>query len=512
MSLQGFISDKSLIDTAQPLINLEKLLLPCGYLDRDTIEYFVEPLEIVDLRPERLLITYRPEVITDAPLQAILDDLITNILILGEQHLSVEPTETVTLAQYEELNLLDFLGDILPSGPVRIQSTRELKFTLDDVKLSTEDKEALKRISVQEQQHLFNILEYLAYGTISSDTLADINTVFISNPEYLGYVASSIKLNVKRSIVYLYGGINIHRYIPRSVEFKYIVGTTQITVKAWIEKQEFKTQYPESTIINVIPPLELSLLLNPTSLSDPIDSAIASKGVSDNLLRIEITNRDQSGLYPFETRYLFGGKTYPVTFSLIYRGRQPDALEARLYIASYLLNSGIGTRALWEILLPDIFYHSAFAIIPFYDNITELTNADIYPSIINMNTYHDKMNSILDMIPRANDPYREMMTAAYDKYFMGVAPADVNEESSLLALHPTYRDFSTTDIGWNEMSSNDREWAIRLNQALSVAAGETNLLTVSTVMMGGLAWKNFVFNYASYFILTKESYLDHFAE
>lgn len=512
MSIRGFLSDRSLIDASRSLINLENLNLPCGYLDRDTIEYFVEPIEIADLRSGRLPILYRPESSILPSDQLVLEDSINNIIQLGATHLISVPTETVTLAQYPDLDYLEFANDVLPTIATAIHATRELKLTIDSTKISSEDEVALESINSLEQQRLFNIVEYLAYGTLSTDTLSDINTALANDLEhFLGYVTNSVKVSSAHTVAVIYGGLNIHRFIPKSIEFKFIIGDYQTTVKLWVDKTAFKSEYPESTIINVIPPFELSVLLDPSSLTNPINSAILSKKWSDTLMQPEITSRDQSGMSLFETRYVYGGNTYQIVFSLIYRGRIPDSMESRNHIANYLLSSGFGTKALWERILPDIFYNSAFALIPFYDNITQLTNADIYPSIMNTNNYVEKINSILALLPRANDPYREMMTAAYDKFFIGVAPADVNESSSLLALHPTYRDFSTTDTGFSEMREKDREWSVMLNQALAVATGESNVLTVNRVEVGGLQWINFVYDYASYLILTKESYLNHFA-
>lgn len=510
MSLHGFLSDKSLIDSTRRLVNLEKIVLPCGYLDRDTIEFFVEPIELNDLREERLTIEYRSEEGMVAPDQTVIEDVVGNILQQGITHLESFPNETVTIAQYKDLDYLEFVNDILPTDPIAIPISREMKLTIDYAKLTTDEQLLIESMSALEQQNFFNVVEYLTYGTISTDTQTDINVELSSNPEYAGYKVNSVKLSSDHTIIYLYGGVNIHRFTPTSVEFQFIIGDKSVDVKIWISKEAFKSEYPNTSIINVVPPMDLQTMLDPSGLSNPISSAILSKSWTDMILQPEIVSRDQSGMHLFDTRYIYNGETYTVTFGLIYRGRVPDAMESRIFIAEYLLNSGIGTRGLWEIILPDIFYHSAFALIPFRSNRTKLINADIYPSIIKATDLLDKINTVISRIPRASDPYRELMTAAYDKYFIGVAPADVNESSSLLAIHPTYRDFSTTDAGFSEMTAETREFAIRLNQALSVADGESNILTVNKVMIGGLIWVNFVYQYASFNILTKESYFSIF--
>lgn len=513
MSITGFLSDRSLINDSSVFVNLESLNLPCGYLDRDTVEYFVQPTEINDVRTSRLPILYRPEVITTLSDTLFLEDILTNVYQQGISHLTLYPNETVTMAQYQELDAFEFLLDILPTDPTAISNTKQVNFTFDFAKLTGDDLTAVNSMNAMEQQRIFNVIEYITYGTISSDNISDINTELVSNPtKYLGYVANSVNISTARSVVMIYGGLNVHRLAPQYFTFKFIIGNFNIEFKIWFNKTKFKSEYTESTIINVIPPLDLNALLNPSSLSDPINSAILSKKWSDTLLQPEITNRDQTGMYLFETRYIYNGTTYQAVFSLIYRGRCPDSLEARNYISNYLLNCGIGTKALWETLLPDVFYNSAFLLIPFTNNRTTLTNADIYPSIIKANDILDKINSVTALIERATDPYREIMTAAYDKYFIGIAPADINESSSLLALHPTYRDFSTTDTGFAEMAAKTREWSVKLNQALSVAAGESNILSFAIVEINGLEFVNFVYDYVSYLVMTKSAFETHFTE
>lgn len=511
MSIQGFLSDKSLIDTSIMVVNPEQMTIPCGYLDRDSIEYFVQPAEIIDYRDSRLSIIYRRELTSNIPDDVILNDELSNILNRGLNHLQNTPGDDVTMAQYSGLDYTEFDNDILPTDATSISIKRELKLTFDYTKVVGNDLEAITNMSDAERGCFFNVVEYLLYGTLRTDTFSDINSFLANDPVRFGnYVTNSIKVNNLHTITFLYGGVNIHRFVPKSISFSMIINNLTVDMKLWIDVTSFRDEYPISTIINIVPPLELHVLLDPSSLSDPLDAAILSKTWSDTILSPEISIRDQSGMYLFATRYLYNGKTYQITFGLVYRGRVPDALEARQYIANYLLSSGIGTRALWEQHIPDVFYHSSFLLVPFYDDVTVLTNGDVYPSIISLNTMVAKLNSVVTRIPRAIDTTRELMTAAYDTLFIGVAPADINEVPSLLELHPTYRDFSTTDPGFSEMTADDREWSIKLNQALSVAVGGTNLLSMSIVESGNLHWVNFVFNYASFLVLTKASFIEHF--
>jgi hypothetical protein len=77
----------------------------------------------------------------------------------------------------------------------------------------------------------------------------------------------------------------------------------------------------------------------------------------------------------------------------------------------------------------------------------------------------------------------------------------------MIELHPGYRDFSSTDIGFAEMTPDDREWSILFNQALAVAIGELNDSTIGRVNIGGREFICLIRNKTAYNILTKESYL-----
>ena len=513
MSIQGFLSDRSLIDPTLSTINLETVNFQCGVLDRSTIEYFVQPLEINDLRPSRLPILYRADTGAGVNFDTVLADIDSTVENAGLTNLASNPTQTVAYGQYASLNYLDFLGDTLPTVPTALAATGQLLITTDATQLTAADTTAISSMTPAQQNNLMNIVEYLTYGTLSTDSQTDINAALLNSASFTGYVASSIFISTQRDEAFVYGGLNIHRFVPTSFTFGFLIGTYHISVTIWVDVVAFRSQYPYSTIIDVVPPMSLPVLLNPASIpTDPIAAVIISKGWSDTNLTPEMDTQDQSGMYLFPTRYIYNGNTYQVTFCLVYRGQAPDLLSARTYLANYLINSGVGTRALWELVLPDIFYTSAFALIPFYDNVTVLTNTDVYPSIINATNLLAKMNSLMNLVPKAaNQTDREFMTAAYNTYLIGVAPADANVAPSLLSLHPTYQDFSTTDAGFIDMTTDDRNWSVLLNQALSVAAGGTNNLTTSVVADGGLNWVNFLYNSVSYLILTQASYTEFFA-
>lgn len=505
MSLYGFFSDRSLIDPTKRIVNLETLGLRCGFLSREMIEYFVEPLELNDRRQDRLTITYRPE-LGDAPADyAIALSTITDVLVVGAAHIATNPDETATMVEYANSNGSG-LDEILPTGPMTIPRYDDIKLTFDATKLTPTEQSALSHMTDSDMRNLFNIVELFTYGTIRNDNSSDVNAMLLSDAAFNNYIAGSVRGIADHTLVYLYGGVNISRFVPKSFTFKYAINGQILEFVIWVDIEAFRAHYPLTTILSVIPPLDLPTLKDPSGLNDPFDSVIISKHVGEGKINADLISNDIHGFATFYTRYIYRTKTYMFGFEILYRGRTPNQLEMRQAIAEYLLNSGVATRAIWEKIFPDIFVENFWYFIPLWDQITELTNVDIYPSIIDyrrMGTIFDKMSSALPIF--AND--YSVMTTAYDRIFIGVGVGTINIIKSLLEVHPTYRDFSTTDVGFIEMNSEDKGWSIAFNQALAVSAGEVNDGTFSVITIGGKDYITFIRNRNAYLIMTKASYM-----
>ena len=506
MSIHLFLSDKVFIDPSKTFINLETLNLRVGYLDRSLVEHFVEPAEVSDNRATRLPITYRKEYVDDAT-TAILEHGVFELVPVGEAHMLITPTDTNTTAEYPDLDMALMTDELMPIGPVIIPRKNPMTLTLDNAKLTTYEKTTFGNLSAAEIMGLFNIVEFITYGTITVDNLANLNTTLLGDPSFEGYISESLKIRRRFEMAYIHG-VGIHRMVPCNFEFSYAIGGEVVTFIIWTGREEFRINYPISTIINIIPPFELTLLLNPGSMTDPISAAALSKTNSNVVMIPELVSRDQSGMRVFETRYIHQDQSYILGFDLVYRGRVPDDLESRNALIAFLLGSGVGTQALWELRFPDLFIRSSFFIVPFYDQINTIANTDIYPSIVNLNTLVSRFNALTTKIPRKIAGSFELMTVAWDKIFCGVCADSINEYLSIGSAHPTYRDFSATDAGFIEMNNNDRDWSVMFNQALSKAAGENNSIVISYVNIGGHIWVSLIRNRIAYNIMTKENYLE----
>jgi len=505
MAIHLFLSDKVFFDPTVTLVNLEDLNLSVGFLDRVLIEHFVTPTELIDTRNTRLAIIYRSESAPDHGI-VILEHTITDIHEQGLTHVQLDNNETVTIAMYPGSELVLMNSETMPIGPTTLPRTYSEWVTLDSSKISVSEEQTLGNLSQTERDNLFNIIEFLTYGIISTDTQVSINTDLLSSPSFTGYLASSIVIPMEFTLVYV-PELNIHRLTPRKVVFKYVAGGSVLDIVLWFDRDKFRTEYPHSTVLRIIPPFALTSLINPDSMVNPIEAAALSRAASAAEMTPEISLRDQTGMYTFHTRYVYNNVNYTLAFDLIFRGKAPDDLECRNLLVDYLLSSGVGTLALWELRFPDLFVKSTFFIVPFYDNISTIQNTDIYPSVLDVNESIAKFNLVTSAIPRKKANQFEMITIAWDRIFCGVCVDEINEIFSLVEAHPTYRDFSATDVGFTEMSAVDRDWSTKFNQAIAKAAGESNSISAGLVTVGGREWINLVVNQKAYNIITKLSYL-----
>lgn len=508
MAVHLFLSDRALIDSQQPVVNLNHMGLRCGFLDRTSIEKFVSPTEVNDLRTQRLPILYKEEQSSHLSDEEILQNIFDDILPTAEVHLLNNEDETVSVAQYEAIDFDDVASDVLPTEQVAIDSIHELRLTTDYEKLTLTERTVLEGMSSQERENLFNIIEYLTYGTVGTETDVEINAALLGHTAFEGYVSDTVNVAPRRTIAYIYD-LGIHRLIPRQIKFRFAAANNFTDFTIWTDRVEFRHEYPLTTIVNVVPPLELSTLLDPTDISGSnIEISVLSRQTSDEVLVEEMQTRDQSGMMVFPTRYIHHGESYTLPFSIVYRGKMPDSGQVRQHLVDYLVTSGHGTRALWAERFPDLFVVNTYYLIPLWDQTTELTNKDIYPSIIDISVVTNIMNELVtgmdDLIPGQ----AEILTTAWNHIFTAVVASEDNLIPSLLESHPSYRDFSSTDIGFIELHPDDQAWSLKINQTMAQAAGEANPVSSSLIEVGGVTWVNMITQGNSYNVMTKESYLE----
>ena len=506
MSMYSFFADTSFIDPTDFTVNLEQLDIPGGFLDREMIEYFVEPVRLVDTRAERLTINFRPSSYQPLDETILIEDALGNITSAGEARMALYPANTVTVAQYTELDYTMFENETMPANPVAIDTPNSLTITLDATKLTTNEATAFEALDATDIDRIYNIAEYLFYGTIPADTLDQVDTVLLNDPLFSNYVATTVRMSQLHVAVGIFGGIDIHRFSPTWVEFSYNKGGEILTFTVWIGRNSFILGYPLFTVQDIVPPLALNLLVDPSTITDPIEAAALSRAQIDDVAVPRILVDDQTSM-SFTTRYIWGGTTHHLSFTILYRGRPLSPMEARIVIKDYLIASGVTTEALWGVRFPDIFIDNTKWIIPIFDNTTNLLTGSIYPSVSDLQTVIDKLAYLGGLIDIAVPETQEVITAAYANFLIGVFSSDTDIINSFYEMHPTYTDASTTDISFTEMEQVTQDMSQILNNILAVADGQINNVSFSTVELYGMQWVMFIHDGNSYLVLDKTSYL-----
>lgn len=509
MSLYSFFSDRCFIDPADRTINLEQLDIPAGYLDREMIEHFVEPLELLDVRPDRLVIEYRPSTYQPVDNSVLIEDVLYNIIPAGQARLALFPSNTVTIAQYSELDYTEFETEVLPVNPVAI-SRLPVNFTFDATKLTADEALAISTLTDIEIGYMFNISEYLLYGTIPGDTLDQIESVLLADTQYTNYVPTTVRISQLHTAVEIFGEVNVHRFAPQWISFDYMKGGTTLSFTIWLDRNAFVINYPLYTIQTITPPLSLSTLLDPSTLSDPLEAAALSRDQVSEVLVPEILRDDQLGMN-FTTRYIWNNNTYHLSFTIAYRGKALSPLEARIAIRDYLIASGTGTEALWGIRFPDIFLKNSKWIIPLFDRTTVTPISTIYPSVNSLSDMADKLAHFASIIDISVVADTELLTCAYANFFVGCLNSNTDEHPTFYSIHPTYSDVSTTDTGFDEMSEPTKQLSLILNNVLAIADGEINSTSYSEISLYGMAWLMIVHDGSAYFVLRKSSFFTSIA-
>jgi len=505
MTIYGFVKDEVVFSPTLRSRNLATLDINCGFIDRQLIEHFMSPLEVSDLRPNRLPIFYRASGYSNIPAEELAAYTAIEIVTQGQNILIQSPDQTVTYGQYSDLNNAIYEAEVLPEVPTIIIDN-QMGFIFDDSKITVAEQTAITNLLDVDYNYIFNIVEYLLYGTIPTDTLSDINTVLFNDPKFTNYIDGTVNVSNLRTAVELFDGLNIHRFAPRWIQFRYNKSGTILDFKFWFDRNDFSYLYPLTTITKVMSPLTPANLLNSSAITDPLAAVSTSSALIAGVLSADITNEDHSGYTGFTTRYVFNNTEHLFTFGLLYRGRHPSIFEVRDAIVNYLLTSGVGDEAIWRVRFPDIFVENRFFMIPIWSNSTEMINNDIYPSIISNKAEDALIDGFMNNIIEDPQEY-ENLTVAYDKFFIATLADTGNSITSIKALHPTYQDFSSTEPGFANMQQATQDFSILINQALAVASGEENNVSYTQVIIDGKTFVSIVLNDTEYLILRKDSYL-----
>lgn len=451
MTIYGFISDESLHVGSSMISPSSTTNGDVGYASDHIVNYFLDPAKIEDLRSSRLTI---------------------------------------------------FLNKAL--GAVRMHLDYD---TIKDDDIIT--------MSTGENEDLFNIAELLYLS--QNQTEATLEASLLANPSAYGaYVADSLTLStttVPADIKLVDSSIVVAMPIRSWVSFSAVVGDGSETkdFKFWLSNEEFKTDYPITNIVSIVPPCDPAKLIS-VDYANTVESLVESSAYMNTLLNTAVANNDHTGYVSYNAKYVNDsyGTYYNMPFGILYKGAEPSGLSLKITVRDYLESLGIGTVDIWKSLFPDLYTTSQYFIVPLWDNISILPTRTIYPSVIDYPSILTTAKSTLNSLTEAHvENNIELLTCAVSEVVMIAVPHPDNDNTNtILEEHPTYQAIDSQDITFDYQETHTKEFNNKLSNCLVVLDGGSNEGVFTETTIDGILWLSFITNFMEYHVLSKEYFTD----
>lgn len=530
--LNGFVEDNCFQDLTQDVFSIADSTLPCGFLPPELLEYMMEQVRIKDKRSSRLPILYNEvgNYINDPlsyPYNALVylfQDTLDQLRNSGN---------SVGLIQFNEvLNASSNANDAnMPDeadGPVAM-TLSTMDYIFDKASNENEYNAWINTITPDQKEKIFNIIEYLFYGTIPSDNISDIEDFLVNDPtNFGGYKNNSVELSPNRSIVYLYDNFHkigppatygFYRFIPNWIKFSFDYDSADpskvINFKLWINKNDFEINYPITNIIQAIPPLPLNDLQHPEYITSIYQAVKKSSELSADDLASTMHIDDYSGFAKLVVPYQLPSGHTDLAFGILYKGRTPTISEMKTYIRNVTLSNN---ASIWKQYFPTIFVDHTFYFIPIYDNnyVLQGNSETIYPSVTLVD-FQNKLDTILGSVVNIASSPIEIFTVNYStvSIISVCGDTDINKPT-LRSLLPTYQNYNTIDPQYDTLSTSAKEFAQSVNNLLSQCMDEQNDTIFLHNQINGKNYYSFVQQITvdsnqescEFMMITSDSYLD----
>jgi len=374
-------------------------------------------------------------------------------------------------------------------------------------------------VTTPEKTKLFNIIERCLFSAQPTDNSISINTELGLNSALYGiYVPGSFTTSSLREtgIAYSDTGVETPVTAPTWIRFKVILTTLSgpdvVEFKFWSEDVAFGNEYPLSFIMETVNPLPFeTLLYGPIvgGTNNPFAVVADSARIGTDKLNPKIKTEDNSGLWLQRiTFYDSSNNSTLVPFQILYKGQRPSISQIRKAIRELVLGSGVGTENEWRARAPELFIEDQFLLIPQYNILTYRPTQIIYPNV----SPWPKMiaNSVLALTHLSTDYITdniEVIPALYDTNTLTAVPNDLNlNHTKIGPIHPTYQIYSSTEPGFISMEVHTREFSLKLNSVLAIAAGKAVPGNYDIRTEYGADWVAFTVGFVEYVVMTRESF------
>ena len=286
------------------------------------------------------------------------------------------------------------------------------------------------RISSNEWEKIFNIIEDTIYyrsgfgDNNDEDALLTgfLNVRFSSNTSYSGYEVGSLsissELNGHEQFISNLTATAINKSnnskiviegdqlsVPLWIQFSFRTSDVGIvTFKLWIDRTSFLTNYPYSTVCDVVLPTEASCLADPDSIVQSALRSIVNTSIFvQNVYSINLREKEATGATVFNTGYMpdsfTNANSIDMPFGIIYKGVAPSvdimkkAIRAKLVSEGKKVDSEI-TEEMWATTFPYLFTSTKFYAIPFFNN--RITSEPEYKElgITNFNSVEELLSAV----------------------------------------------------------------------------------------------------------------------
>ena len=417
----------------------------------------------------------------------------------------------------------------------------QVRLYFDQSKVEKEDEEGnelpdlFQNIKTEKREKLFELIERI-YMDVDLATQTELDESLAEDSKYKDiYQEDSLILAKRRvSVISHQKDQELNLQVPEFIQFTYIYDPEQedkkkipYTFKIWLSREAFLSDYPLSTIIQVVLPCDHTYILNPSKFNSTIDAVIRSTEDSFAMVDartdigadipkvLDISTTDTSGLFVYKTKYIVSSQsTVQLPFGILYKGHVPSTMEVRRAIKDKLLGYGTAPESVWESILPDLFVVGQFYIVPIWDNVTPRVDTNLYPSIIPYGKFKNIFSTLLPSLS-ANfiSQHQEVFVTGQSEIFLTSMPDILNENEtySIYELHPTYQYHTSQDPAFAYQEDKTKEFNKKLNRCLAILFGESVLdgdIVETTIDLR--KYCSFVASRIEYHVLTYESYVDLF--
>ena len=304
------------------------------------------------------------------------------------------------------------------------------------------------------------ISEFIYHEATTKQTTRDEVVLFKTIMDNFGHIIRFVKI----------GNIinNVYIFIPEFLEWETIINNKTYLIRIWFTNNSFSEQYDDFEI-TVIPPIErLDDFFLPEAL---LKKKVEVENDTSQMEKVQLARE----LFP-ETMlkaemYDFHSKnTQEVMFSttwhvLIYGIAGNDIDKIKEAICSYILNNSTHTRDEWVKILPELFKHNEFVIIPRWDLYAipdRVVTAGVHSALLSTYESGFLVTEWLQNATHVKYPAlhlsRNLQTFTHPYKNLGILvignPENKQNIFKLSDFIPDYISVSSTSIDFNRMSND----------------------------------------------------------